>query len=125
MNKSEIKLCIIVIGLMILAFAVVQYLTIRSIDIQKSQNYLYPDGTSTTIITIVPLNRWGHKVLFRKPEVEFILNEGVEKIIVINKESDSITIRSKFETGNVTIFIKNKYTLVPICIVIPIIKPTA
>jgi hypothetical protein len=125
MDKSEIRFCVVAIGLMLLILGTKAYLTITSLDVQKSQNYLYPDGNSIVVITVVPLNRFGNRIPFRKPDVAFILQEGAEKVKVINRDSDMLGLKARFEIGNIIVIIKNKYTIMPIRIEIPIIKPTA
>jgi len=125
MNKSEIKFCVLVIGIMLIAFFVKEYMTIWSIDVKKSVSYLYPDGTSTVTICVLPLTRFGTVTPFRKPNVEFVIQEGKEKVKVTKRESDKLILQAKYDTGEVVVLIKNKYTIIPIRIEFPIIKPTA
>lgn len=125
MNKSEIKFCVLVIGIMLIAFFVKEYMTIWSIDVKKSVSYLYPDGTSTVTIYVLPLTGFGTVTPFRKPNVEFVIQEGKEKVKVTKRESDKLILQAKYDTGEVVVLIKNKYTIIPIRIEFPIIKPTA
>jgi hypothetical protein len=124
MTKSEIKFCALVIGIMAITFCVKEYMTIWSIDVHKSSSYLYPDGTSTVTISVLPMTRFGAVTPFRKPNVEFVIQEGKEKVTVTKRESDKLILQAKYETGVVVVLIKNKYTIIPIMIDIPIIKPT-
>jgi hypothetical protein len=125
MNKSEIKFCVLAIGIMIVAFFVKESITIWSIDVKKSVGYLYPDGTSTVTIYVLPMTRFGTVTAFRKPYVEFVVQEGKEKVNITARELDKLVLQSKYETGEIVVLIKNKYTIIPIRIEFPIIKPTA
>ena len=125
MNKSEIKFCVLVIGIMVVTFFVKEYMTIWSIDVHKSVKYLYPDGTSTVTIDVLPMTRFGTVTPFRKPNVEFVIQEGKEKVKVTTRESDKLILQAKYETGEVVVLIKNKFTIIPIMIEFTIIKPTA
>ena len=125
MNKSEIKFCVLVIGIMVVTFFVKEYMTIWSIDVHKSVKYLYPDGTSTVTIYVLPMTRFGTVTPFRKPNVEFVIQEGKEKVKVTTRESDKLILQAKYETGEVVVLIKNKFTIIPIMIEFTIIKPTA
>jgi len=110
---------------MTITFFVKEFMTIWSIDVHKSVNYLYPDGTSTVTICVLPITRFGTVTPFRTPQVEFVIQDGNEKVVVTAKNSDKLILRSKYETGEIVVLIKNKYTIIPIRIELPIIKPTA
>lgn len=125
LDKFEIKFCLSVIGIMLCVYLGFELRAVSSVDIHKSRNYLYPDGTSTVTISVVGLNRFGTITIFRNLEVEFLVTEGKEKVEIIRKESNKMILKSKYEIGNVVVVIKNKYTIIPIRIEIPIVKPTA
>jgi hypothetical protein len=102
-----------------------ELMAVSSVDVQKTPNYLYPDGTSAITISVVGMNRCGTITPFRNLEVEFLIEEGKEKVDIIRKESNKMILRAKYEIGNVVVVIKNKYTIIPIRIEIPIVTPTA
>lgn len=125
LDKFEIKFCLSVIGIMLLVYLGFELRAVSSVDVHKSRNYLYPDGTSTITISVVGLNRFRTITPFRNLEVEFLVAEGKEKVEIIKKESNEMILKSKYEIGIVIVVIKNKYTIIPIHIEIPIVKPTA
>jgi len=100
-------------------------MTIESISVNSKPETLYPDGTSIVTVNVVGLNRFGFAAPFKKPEVEFILSEDKEKVTVVASGSSQLILKARFETGRVVIIIKNKYTVLPIKIEIPIVTPLA
>ncbi len=125
LDKFEIKFCLSVIGIMLFVYLGFELMAVSSVDVHKSRNYLYPDGTSTVTISVVANNRFGTITPFRNLEVKFLIEEGKEKVDIVKKESNKMILRAKYEIGNVVVVIKNKYTIIPIRIEIPIVKPTA
>lgn len=125
LDKFEIKFCLSVVGIMLFVYLGFELMAVSSVDVQKTPNYLYPDGTSAITISVVGMNRCGTITPFRNLEVEFLIEEGKEKVDIIRKESNKMILRAKYEIGNVVVVIKNKYTIIPIRIEIPIVKPTA
>jgi hypothetical protein len=119
------KFCLSIILMMAIVYLALQFMAVTDLFVEKSTNYLYPDGTSTITINVLPMNRFGVRVPFRNVIMRFDIIEGEDKIQVINKELSRLTLRARYETGDVIIRIENQYTVLPIRIEIHIIKPTA
>ncbi|MDI6802693.1 MAG: hypothetical protein QME58_02455 [Bacteroidota bacterium] len=125
MNKEEIRLILIVFLVCSTIITVKEIFTVYSVDVETNPHFLFPDGNSTTTISVVSLNRFGFGVPFRAIKTEFVIIEGYKNIEILSKEANKLTIKSRYEVGKVIVLIKNEYTLIPIKVEIPIIKPTA
>lgn len=125
MNKEEIRLILVVLLVFCSIIVVKEIFTIDSIDIETDPHFLFPDGNSTATISVVCLNRFGFGVPFRKFNTEFVIIEGNEKVDIVSKASNKLKLKSRYEVGKVILLIKSKYTVIPIKVEIPIIKPTA
>lgn len=125
MNKDEIRLIIVVFLVFSAIIMVKEIFTIRSIHVETNPHYLFPDGNSTAKISVVCLNRFGFDVPFREIKAEFVIIEGYEKIEIISKNNNQLIIKSRYEVGKVILLIYNNFTVVPMKVEIPIIKPTA
>ncbi len=125
MTKEEIKIILIVIFVFVTTIGVKEIFTVYSIDVKTNPDVLFPDGNSTATISVVSMNRFGITVPFREIQTEFVIIEGDQNIEIVSKESNKLTMKSRYEVGRVIILIKNIYTIIPIKVEIPIIKPTA
>ncbi|MDI6778954.1 MAG: hypothetical protein QME25_01980 [Bacteroidota bacterium] len=125
MSRFEIKLITSVILFILAVLTTKLVMTIETISVNSNPATLYPDGTSTVTVNVVGLNRFGFAVPFKKPEVKYIVSEGKEKVTVVASRSSQLILKARFETGIVVIIIKNKYTVLPIKIEIPIVTPLA
>ncbi|MDP2208095.1 MAG: hypothetical protein Q8K98_04875 [Bacteroidota bacterium] len=125
MNRDEIRLILVVFLVFSAIILVKEIFTVYSINVETNPHYLFPDGNSTATISVVSLNRLGFGVPFIEFKTEFVIIEGYEKIEILSKNKNQIIIKSRYEVGKVILLIKNKYTVVPMKVEIPIIKPTA
>lgn len=125
MDKAEIRLILVVFLVFLTIIAVKEIFTVYSINVETNPHYLFPDGNSTATISVVSLNRFGFGVPLRELKAEFEIIEGYEKIEILSKQANKLTIKSRYEIGKVILLIKSKYTLIPMKVEIHIIKPTA
>lgn len=125
MNKVEIRLILVVLFIFFSFSALKEVFTIYSIDVKTNPQFLFPDGNSTATISVVCLNRFGFVVPFREFKTDFEIVEGSKIIEILSKDSNKLTIKSRYEVGKVILLIKNKYTVIPIKVEISIVKPTA
>ncbi len=123
MSRFEIKLVTLVILLILAVVLTKLVMKIESISVKSNPETLYPDGTSIVTIDVVGLNRFGFEVPFKKPRVEFILIENKEKVTIVSSNPSQLILKARYETGRIVIIIKNNYTILPIKIEIPIVRP--
>ncbi len=83
---------------------------------------LYADNQSEVVISVVPLNSFGWRALFRTASAEFVIKEGLPlvEIIKIDKVNGRLILKAKSEKGKVVIEIKSPFSLLPTIIEIPV-----
>ncbi len=123
MNKNEIRLILVVLFGFSAIILVKEIFTVNSINVKIYPHHLYPDGNSTATISVISLNRFGFGVPYREFKTEFVVVEGYEKIEIISQNKNQLILKSRYEVGIVILLIKNKHTVVPMKVEIPIIKP--
>jgi hypothetical protein len=125
MKKGKLIIYILISLIIIFGFLAYQYLfkIYESAVIVEPKN-LFADEQSTVTISVIPLNAFGWKALFRDAPAEFEITEGesLVEITGINKEKGTLTLRGKSETGKVVVKIKTRYSLLPMLVEIPVIR---
>ncbi len=83
---------------------------------------LYADNQSEVVVSVVPLNSFGWRALFRTASAEFEIKEGLPlvEIIKIDKANGKMILKAKSEKGKVVIEIKSPFALLPTIIEIPV-----
>ncbi len=107
--------------LFLLALGVKLLLNVSRIEIKADPPMMMPDGRSTTMIEAVPYNTLGLRIPRRKLQVFYVIRMGGEKVDVVSRSSNSITLRAKRETGDVIIEARLPGAVIPYEIVVPIL----
>lgn len=113
----------ILIIILILGFFIYQYLIkIYESTVKVEPRNLFADNQSTLTISVVPLNAFGSKALFRNSPAEFEIIEGgsLVKIQLLDNENGLLILKAKSETGKVAVKIKSKHSLLPMMVEIMI-----
>jgi hypothetical protein len=124
MNKRRINIyTAFIIFFLIIGFLFYQYLiNIYEVTVLVEPEALYADNQSTVIVSVIPLNSFGWKALFRTVTAEFEIEEGntLVETIKADTKNGKLFLRAKYETGKVTIKIKSEYSLLPTTVEIPV-----
>jgi hypothetical protein len=124
MNKRRINIyTAFIIFFLIIGFLFYQYLVnIYEVTVLVEPEALYADNQSTVIVSVIPLNSFGWKALFRTVTAEFEIEEGntLVETIKADTKNGKLFLRAKYETGKVTIKIKSEYSLLPTTVEIPV-----
>lgn len=118
----------ILIGISVLflaALGVKLLLNISRIDFVADPPSMFPDGQSTTTVKAIPYNAVGIKIPFKSVQVFFEIEEGGDKVEVVSRDRNSITLRAKRETGDVVIRARLVGDAIPYEIVVPILPQFA
>ena len=124
MRGIEIYL-IFALLLLIVGFSSYYYIfSIYEVTYKITPDKLYADNTSILIIEVVPINSFGWRAPFRKPDTEFTFNEGKEliEVVFLDNPNGILKLRAKEKSGKVSVIIKSKYSLLPSTIEV-IIEP--
>lgn len=116
---------IIISLLFIVALGVKLVLNISRIEFIADPPSMFPDGQSTTTIKALPYNTVGFRVPFKSIRVFYEIEEGGEKVEILSRDRNSITLRAKHETGDVVLKARLVGDVIPYEIVIPILPQFA
>lgn len=114
---------ILIISVSILFFVWLYLINIYEVKVETSvESILIPDNNSI-YVSVIPLNSFGHRALFRNIKASFIVEEGKELIekIIVNEDSNQIHIETKSLPGKIELLIKTEKGLFPTQIQIPIL----
>lgn len=106
-----------------IGFFLYQYLIkIYESTVKVEPQNLFSDNQSTITISVIPLNSFGWKALFRNSPAEFEIMEGgsLIEIELLDKEKGKLILKAKSETGIVLVRIKSKHSLLPMIVEIQI-----
>lgn len=109
--------------ILIIGFFSYQYLIkIYESTVKVEPQNLFADNQSTITISVIPLNSFGWKALFRNSPAEFEIIEGgsLVEIELFDKEEGKLILKAKSETGRVVIRIKSKHSLLAMIVEIQI-----
>lgn len=124
MNKRRINIyTAVIIILLVIGFLFYQYLVnIYEVTVLVEPEALYADNHSTVIVSVIPLNSFGWKALFRTVTAEFVIEEGNSLVETIKTDTKNgkLFLRAKYETGKITVRIESEYSLLPTIIEIPV-----
>lgn len=96
-------------------------LTVTKLDVKIDPPRLFPDGKSSVVVRLVPLNALGLETPFVAAKIRYEVEEGGDKVrIVYAPDSSSITIFAKYETGNVSLLLHTPIFPLPVTVSIPI-----
>ena len=115
----------IFIAILIIGFFVYQYLIkIYEATLKVEPQNLFADNQSIVTISVIPVNSFGWKALFRSSPAEFEITEGSKLVEVkfLDKENGKLILKAKSETGKVVVRIKSKYSLLPMEVEIIILQ---
>ena len=123
-GKRRIEIYTITIILfLVLIFLCYHYLiNIYEVRVITEPEALYADNQSTVVVSVVPLNSFGWKALFRTVTAEFEIKEGVSLVetVKVDTKNGKLFLRGKNETGKVTVLVRSEYSLLPTIIEIPV-----
>src|SRR5690606_37611072 len=116
MEKKGIIIYTVIILSLIIFFLFYQYFVkIYETTVNVEPDKLFADNQSTIIISVIPLNGFGWKALFRNSPAEFEIQEGknLVEIVKYDSENGKLILKAKSETGKVVVKIKTKFSLLP------------
>ena len=119
MKRGSPVIYISIVIILIIGFFSYQYLVkIYESTVKLEPQNLFADNQSTVTISVIPLNSFGWKALFRNSPAEFEIIEGnsLVEIKLLDKEEGKLILKAKSETGKVVIKIKSKYSLLPMVV---------
>jgi hypothetical protein len=123
-NKRKINIyTTIIISSLIVGFLFYHYfINIYEVTISAEPKALYADNQSEVVISVVPLNSFGWRALFRTASAEFEIIEGLPlvEIIKIDRVNGKMILKARSEKGKVIIEIKSPFSLLPTIIEIPV-----
>jgi hypothetical protein len=125
--RKKIILIYLIISVFILLLGGYFFLyNIYGSEVRCFPKNLYVDHSSEMVIEVIPVNALGKKAWFRKSSATFEIVEGLELIVITerNEESGFIKIRSKGKAGLVGIKIKSHHSLLPEYVEIEILALT-
>lgn len=125
-GKAEL-LILIIVGVALLAFFLFGYLfNIYEADIRVSSKKLYADGSSESLIAIIPLNSFGNQTPFRVVGGTFEILEGnhLVEIVARDVEKGILIVRARSTPGKVVIKVTPRMAILPSEVVI-LIYPNA
>jgi hypothetical protein len=124
-SKLQSFILIGISALFLVALAVRLLMNISHIDFVAEPPSMFPDGRSTTTIKAVPYNAVGLQIPFKSIRVFYEIEQGSEKVDVLSRDKNSITLRAKHETGNVILRARLAGNVIPYEIVVPILPQFA
>ncbi len=116
MNRRTFISIIIILILLIAAFAVYNYLiNIYEVTYTVEPHNLYADNQSEVTITAVPVNGLGGRAWFRKAPVIYKIIEGNDLVNVVgnDKPQGVLVLQAKDKPGTVLITAKSPFALLP------------
>ncbi|MDO8549670.1 MAG: hypothetical protein Q7S39_05910 [Ignavibacteria bacterium] len=119
MKRGSPVIYISIVIILIIGFFSYQYLVkIYESTVKVQPQNLFADNQSTVTISVIPLNSFGWKALFRNSPADFEIIEGnsLVEIKLLDKEEGKLILKAKSETGKVVIKIKSKYSLLPMVV---------
>jgi hypothetical protein len=127
LNASKIQTIILwsISALFILALGMKLFFNISRIDFIADPPSMFPDGRSTTTVRAVPYNVLGLRAPFKSIRVFYTIEAGNEKVEIISRTHDTITLQAKHETGDVIIRARLSGDMIPYEIVVPILPQFA
>ncbi len=98
------------------------FINIYETTVEVEPEKLFADNQSSVIISVIPLNAFGWKALFRSSSAEFEIIEGkfLAEIQLIDSDHGKLILKAKSETGKIVVKIKSKYSLFPMIVEIPV-----
>lgn len=127
MKGTKIYLILFLIILAAALFCYNYIFNIYEVTYNLSSNSLFADNKSTVTISTIPLNAFGWKAPLRNAPTNFEIREGkyLVEIIFQNNKNGILTLKAKNKTGQIVVFVKSKYALLPSSFEIPIYPNTA
>jgi hypothetical protein len=125
MKRGRPAIYISIFIIVVIGFLFYQYIIkIYESTVEVEPKNLFADNQSTVTISVIPLNSFGWKALFRNAPAEFEIIEGntLVEILQHDKENGKLILKAKSGTGKVVVQIKSKYSLLPMVVEI-IIEP--
>jgi len=119
MKRGSPVIYISIVIILIIGFFSYQYLVkIYESTVKLEPQNLFADNQSTITISVIPLNSFSWKALFRNSPAEFEIIEGnsLVEIKLLDKEEGKLILKAKSETGKVVVKIKSKYSLLPMVV---------
>lgn len=119
MKRGSLVFYILTPALIIFTFLFYQYIIkVYESTIEVEPEHLFADNQSTLKITVIPLNGFGWKALFRNSPAEFEIVEGkaLVEVVLEDNESGEIILKAKSETGKIVVRIKSKHSLLPMMV---------
>jgi hypothetical protein len=112
-------------ALFLVALGVKLLLNISRIDFVADPPSMFPDGQSTTTIKAIPYNAVGIKIPFKSVRVFYEIEDGGDKVEVVSRDQNSITLRAKRETGEVVLRARLVGDAIPYEIIVQILPQFA
>ncbi|HEX9740503.1 MAG TPA: hypothetical protein VGA29_06975 [Ignavibacteriaceae bacterium] len=125
MKRGRPAIYISIFIIVVIGFLFHQYIIkIYESTVEVEPKNLFADNQSTVTISVIPLNSFGWKALFRNAPAEFEITEGnaLVEILLHDKENGKLILKAISSTGKVVVQIKSKYSLLPMVVEI-IIEP--
>ena len=125
MKRGRPVIYISIFIIVVIGFLFYQYIIkIYESTVEVEPKNLFADNQSTVTISVIPLNSFGWKALFRNAPAEFEIIEGntLVEILQHDKENGKLILKAISSTGKVVVQIKSKYSLLPMVVEI-IIEP--
>lgn len=116
MNERKVIFIVMILVLLILSFAIYNYMiSIYEVIYKVVPDALYADNKSEVTITAIPINGMGSRALFREVEARYTIIEGAGLVTVIerNQSAGMLKIRAKDKPGIIKITAKSRYALLP------------
>jgi hypothetical protein len=111
--------------LFIVALGIKLFVNISRVDFIADPPSLFPDGRSTVTIKAIPYNAVGFRVPFKSVRVFYEIEIGREKVDIISRDINSITLRAKHATGDIILRARIGGDTIPYEIVVPIMPQFA
>jgi len=111
--------------LFIIALGVKLLLNISRVDFIADPPSLFPDGRSTATVKAIPYNAVGFRVPFKSIRVFYEIETGWEKVDIISRDANSITLRAKYEPGEIVLRARVGGDAIPYEIIVPIVSQLA
>ncbi len=119
MKRGSPVIYISILIILIIGFFFYQYvIKIYESTVKVEPQNLFADNQSIVTISVIPLNSFGWKALFRKSPAEFEIIEGgsLVEIELLDKEEGKLILKAKSDGGKVVVKIKSKHSLLPMIV---------
>lgn len=124
MNKGKINIYTFIVILLLIGGLLFYhyFVNIYEVTVSAEPEALYADNQSEVVVSVVPLNSFGWRALFRTASAEFVIKEGLPlvEIIKIDKSNGRLILKAKSAKGKVVIEVKSPFSLLPTIIEIPV-----